>query len=152
MRRKALWKAGFLALALALPAATAARAQVTGLYYQEVAKDDRIYVFNTPEKLHSWEASNDIGTAVTLVGRGPNGETIVAENETALDLYLFKHNLPAYERPTPVPAKAAEYPSSKFGIRVYADASSKENKDQATGIKSSDSGTGVDVKRTYFTF
>ena len=28
----------------------------------------------------------------------------------------------------------------------------KSNKDEATGIKSSDSGVGVDVKRTYFTF
>ncbi len=152
MQRKARLKAGFLALALALSAASVTRAQVTGLYYQEVTKEDRVYVFNTPEKFHSWEQTSDMGIAVTLVGRGPNGETIVAENETALDLYLFKHNLPAYERPTPVPAKAADYPSSKFGIRVYADASSKENKDEATGIKSSDSGTGVDVKRTYFTF
>jgi hypothetical protein len=152
MQRKARLKAGFLALALALSAASVTRAQVTGLYYQEVTKDDRVYVFNTPEKFHSWEQTSDMGIAVTLVGRGPNGETIVAENETALDLYLFKHNLPAYERPTPVPAKAADYPSSKFGIRVYADASSKENKDEATGIKSSDSGVGVDVKRTYFTF
>jgi hypothetical protein len=152
MQRKARLKAGFLALALALSAASVTRAQVTGLYYQEVTKEDRVYVFNTPEKFHSWEQTSDMGIAVTLVGRGPNGETIVAENETALDLYLFKHNLPAYERPTPVPAKAADYPSSKFGIRVYADASSKENKDEATGIKSSDSGVGVDVKRTYFTF
>jgi hypothetical protein len=34
---------------------------------------------------------------------------------------------------------------------VFADASHKENKDQATGAKSSDSGNGVDVKRFYFT-
>ena len=76
MRGKALFKAGLLALALALTAATVTRAQVTGLYYQEVEKDGRIYVFNTPERFHSWEQSNDIGTAVTLVGRGPNGEPI----------------------------------------------------------------------------
>src|SRR3954451_23703752 len=152
MRRTALFKAGLLALVLALTSASVAVAQVTGLYYQEVEKDGRVYVFNPPEKFHSWEASNDMGTAVTLVGRGPNGETIVAENETAMDLYLFKHNLPAYERPTPKPAKPADFPANKFGIRVYADASSKENKDQATGIKSADSGVGVDVKRTYFTF
>ena len=69
-----------------------------------------------------------------------------------MDLYLFKHNLPAYERPTPKAAKAADYPSNKLGIRVYADFSSKSNKDDATGNKSADSGEGVDVKRTYFTF
>lgn len=152
MRGKALFKAGLLALALALTAASVTRAQVTGLYYQEVEKDGRVYVFNTPEKFHSWESSGDMGVAVTLIGRGPNGETIVAENETAMDLYLFKHNLPAYERPTPKPSKAADYPANKFGIRVYADASTKSNKDDATGVKSGDSGTGVDVKRTYFTF
>jgi hypothetical protein len=151
MRGKALFKAGLLTLALALPAATVARAQVTGLYYQEVEKDGRVYVFNTPERFHSWESSNDMGKAVTLTGRGPNGETIVAENETAMDLYLFKHNLPAYDRPTKA-AKTGDYPTNKFGIRVYADATTKSNKDDATGIKSSDSGTGVDVKRTYFTF
>ena len=154
MRRKALFQAGLLALALALSTAAVTRAQVTGLYYQEVekAEDQRVYVFNTPEKYQSWQQTGDMGIAVTLIGRGPNGETIVAENETALDLYLFKHNLPAYDRPTPKPAAAAKYPSSKFGIRVYADASSKTNKDEATGIKSADSGVGVDVKRTYFTF
>jgi hypothetical protein len=154
MSRKALFKAGLLALALALSTAAVTRAQVTGLYYQEVekAEDQRVYVFNTPEKYQSWQQTGDMGIAVTLIGRGPNGETIVAENETALDLYLFKHNLPAYDRPTPKPAKAADYPSNKFGIRVYADASTKTNKDEATGIKSADSGVGVDVKRTYFTF
>ncbi|HEX4961456.1 MAG TPA: carbohydrate porin [Thermoanaerobaculia bacterium] len=152
MRRTALFKAGLLALVLALTAASVATAQVTGLYYQEVEKDGRIYVFNTPERYQSWQSSGDIGTAITLVGRGANGETIVAENETAMDLYLFKHNLPAYDRPTPKAAKAADFPANKFGIRVYADISSKENKDEATGKKSTDSGEGVDVKRTYFTF
>ncbi len=152
MRRKALFKASLLALALALSTAAVTRAQVTGLYYQEVEKDERVYVFNTPEKYQSWQQTSDMGIAVTLIGRGPNGETIVAENETAMDLYLFKHNLPAYDRPTPKPAAASKYPSSKLGIRIYADASSKTNKDEATGIKSADSGAGVDVKRTYFTF
>ena len=87
MHRKALFKAGFLALALALSTAAVTRAQVTGLYYQEVekAEDQRVYVFNTPE-YQSWQQTGDMGIAVTLVGRGPNGETIVAENETALDL------------------------------------------------------------------
>ena len=143
-----------VALALVALTATAALAQVTGLYYVEVPKpeENRIYVFNTPEKYHSWEQSGDMGTAVSLVGAGPNGETIVAENETAMDLYTFKHNLPAYERPTPKAATPAAYPANKFGIRIFADMSNKSNKDEGTGVKSSDSGTGIDVKRTYFTF
>ena len=152
MRRSAKVKAGLLALVLALAAASVAVAQVTSLYYQEVEKDGRIYVFNTPERFASWQQSGDMGTAITLLGRGPNGETIVAENEAAMDLYLFKHNLPAYERPTPKPVTPPAFPANKFGIRVYADASTKSNKDEATGVESNDSGVGVDVKRTYFTF
>ncbi|HEV7667099.1 MAG TPA: carbohydrate porin [Thermoanaerobaculia bacterium] len=151
MRRKSLFRAAALALVLA-SAAVAASAQVTGLYYKEVEKDGRIYVFNTPETLQLWEDSGDMGKSITLIGRGENGETVVAENETAADLYLFRHNLEAYDRPTPKPTPPAAYPSSKFGIRVYADASSRETNDEGTGVKSGDSGVGIDVKRTYFTF
>ncbi len=150
MRKSLLWTAGLM-LAVLLAGALPAGAQITGLYYQEVEKDGRVYVFNTPEKLKDWQASGDMGVAVSLIGRGPNGETIVGENETAVDLYLFKHNLPAYDRPTPKPVAPAAYPKTTVGGRVYADFSSKENKDKATGVKSSDSGIGIDVKRFYFT-
>jgi len=86
--------------------AVPAAAQVGSLYFKEVEKDGRIYVFNTPEKFKLWEASGDMGVSITLIGRGPNGETVVAENETALDLYLFKHGLDAFDRPTPKPTPA----------------------------------------------
>ncbi len=141
--------AGVLA---ALLLAAGAAAQVTGLYYQEVAKDNRIYVFNTSERFKAFEASGEMGTAITLTGRGPGGETVVAENETALDLFLFKHNLPAYDRPAPKSApKAAAFPKTTIGGRFYGDLTSKDIKDEGTGVKSSDSGIGVDVKRFYFT-
>ena len=141
-----------LALVMALLAAPAARAQVAGLYYKEVEKDGRIYIFNTPERYKAFEASGgDMGTNVTLVSRGANGETLVAENDTAMDLYLFKHNLEAYERPTPKTAAPAAYPATKISGRVFADFTTKENKDKASNVKSSDSGVGVDVKRFYFT-
>src|SRR6188474_984020 len=100
MRRVAILLAGLLAVAVMMPP-PAAVGQVMGLYYQETEKDGRVYVFNTPEKYASWQASGDMGIAVTLVGRGPNGETLVGENETAIDLYLFRHNLPGYERTSP---------------------------------------------------
>ncbi len=150
--RRNLFRAAVLALVLG-SAAVAASAQVTGLFYKEVEKDGRIYVFNTPERFKSFEASGgDIGTAITLLDRGEHGETLVGENETAIDLYLFRHNLDAYDRPTPKPVTPPAYPKEKLSIRVYADISSKENKDEGTGTKSSDSGVGVDVKRTYFTY
>src|SRR6185436_3740312 len=98
MPRSARVLTGLLCLITVLVAASAT-AQVMGLYYQEVEKDGRIYVFNTPERYKSWQQSGDMGTAITLPGAGPNGETIVGENETAIDLYTYKHNLPAYDRP-----------------------------------------------------
>lgn len=79
--------------------------QVLSLFYQEVEKDGRVYVFNTPEGFAQWEKTGEMGKSITLIGAGAKGETIVAENETALDLYLFKHGLPGYRRPTPKPEK-----------------------------------------------
>lgn len=114
MLRSARLVAGLFALALML-VASVARAQVTGLYYVEETKDDRIYVFNTPERHAAWKASGEIGVGITLIGRGANGETVVAENETAADLYFFKHNLPGYDRPTPKPASPAYSVSWKDG-------------------------------------
>jgi hypothetical protein len=100
--RKSLLAGGLALCALVVGAATAT-AEITSLYYQEVEKDGRVYVFNTPERYASWTASGEIGTAVTLVGRAEGGKTLVAENETAADLYFFKHDLPGYERATPKP-------------------------------------------------
>lgn len=106
MRRKSLFRAAVLALVMA-SAAVAASAQVTGLFYKEEAKDGRIYVFNTPEVYKRWAEGGEMGISITLVGRGENGETLVAENETAADLYFFRHNLEGYDRPTPKPATPA---------------------------------------------
>ncbi len=95
-------------------------AQVMSLYYQEVTKDGRIYVFNTPERYRSFITTGEMGTAITLIGRGPNGETVVAENDTAVDLFLFKHNLPAYERPVSRPAPpASPFPQVKVGTTMF---------------------------------
>ena len=108
-----------LAIAMLIHAAPVG-AQVKGLYYKEAAKDGRIYVFNTPEKFKLWQASGDMGPSITLIGAGPNGETVVAENETAIDLFTFRHDLPAWERPTPEPPKAApSYPTVKLGALWY---------------------------------
>jgi hypothetical protein len=94
--------------------------QVTSLYYQEVTRDGRIYVFNTPERYKAFTAAGEMGTAITLIGRGPNGETVVAENETAVDLFLFRHNLPAYERPARKPAPPAlPFPQVKVGTTMF---------------------------------
>jgi phosphate-selective porin OprO/OprP len=104
MRKIALLAAG-LCLAATLGAVPSARAQapLMSLYYQEVEKEGRVYVFNTPERFKSFSESGEVGTAITLVGQAEGGKTLIAENETAADLYFFKHNLPGYVRTTPKP-------------------------------------------------
>ena len=87
-------------------------AAAQGLWYKEVEKDGRIYVFNTGVQLEMWQKSGEIGNkAVTMIGQGPNGETVVAENETAIDLYNLKHDRPGYSRPVPKAAAASAPPT-----------------------------------------
>jgi phosphate-selective porin len=81
--------------------AQAALAQ--GSFYREVEKDGRIYVFNNQKQFMDWEKSGEVGVAITLLGYGPNGETMVFDSEEAIHLYNFKHNRPGDPRPQPTP-------------------------------------------------
>ncbi|MDX1999551.1 MAG: porin [Thermoanaerobaculia bacterium] len=133
--RKALVLTFGLALAAVAVMPAPASAQVQGLYYQEVEKDGRVYAFNTPEGFKIWSASGEMGKSITLIGAAEGGKTLVAENETAADLYFFKHNLPGYERPTPPPPKSVEdfitYKDGKLGFKFKAGEVSLSNRVQA---------------------
>ena len=97
---------GAALLGFTLPAAA------QGLWYKEVEKDGRIYVFNSSAQFESWQKSGEIGNkAVTMIAQGPNGETVVAENETAIDLYNLKHDRAGYNRPAPKAAAAGAPPT-----------------------------------------
>jgi len=148
--RKPLIAACLALCALAAGAVATAAQQITTLYYAELEKDGRIYVFNTPEGKASFEQSGEMGKSITLIGKAEGGRTLVAENETAADLYFFKHDLPGYDRPTPEPVKPPKFPATKIQGRFYGDITSKDNR-RDDGVSSSDSGFGVDVKRFYFT-
>jgi phosphate-selective porin OprO/OprP len=102
MRKPIVFAAGLCLLVFGLSASAAAQ-PLMGLYYNEIEKDGRVYVFNTPEAFNAWSTGGEMGKSVTLVGRAEGGKTLVAENETAVDLYMFKHDLPGYDRPTPKP-------------------------------------------------
>ena len=81
-----------LALALflaSLPAAAAAQ----GLFYAEETRDGRIYVFNLAANWERWKQTGESGAGITRPGAGKNGETVVADNETALELFFFKHGI-----------------------------------------------------------
>jgi hypothetical protein len=75
---------------------------VTSVFYREFKKDGRFFVFNNPPAAAAFEQSGETGVGITRVGIGPNGETVFADNETALELFLFKYNLTA-DVPRPKP-------------------------------------------------
>jgi Phosphate-selective porin O and P len=93
-----------IACALALVAVAAASAAAQGLYYKEIAKDGRIYVFNNAANAERFEKSGEMGVGITKPGAGTNGETVVGDNERALQLYFFKHGIsePVPDPPAPV--------------------------------------------------
>ena len=95
-----------LALVMALAmSAIAAGALAQGMYYKEVRKDDRIYVFNNAQEAERFERSGETGRSITRIGAGPNGETVVADSERALELFFFKYGIsePVPQPPPPPP-------------------------------------------------
>jgi phosphate-selective porin OprO and OprP len=95
--RSAVWAlAALLAVSVGLRSAEA-----QGFYYKEIRKDERIYVFNNAEEADRFEKSGEMGRGITRPGAGPNGETVVADSERAMQLFFFKHNI---SEPVPEPA------------------------------------------------
>ena len=91
-----------LCCAAALILFMSASALAQGLYYKEIRKDDRIYVFNIAVNAERFEKSGEMGVGITKPGTGPNGETVVGDNERALQLFYFKHGL-SVAVPDPAP-------------------------------------------------
>jgi phosphate-selective porin OprO/OprP len=91
------------AAAVLLLVATTGTALAQGSFYREVEKDGRIYVFNNQRAFQDWEKSGELGVAITLLGYGPNGETMIFDSEEAIHLYNFKHDRPGDPRPQPTP-------------------------------------------------
>ena len=112
-------RAGILRVAVLLGLAVAGSAAADNLYYKELARDGRIYVFNNPDDAARFEKTGELARAITRVGAGPNGETVVADSERALELYFFKHGV-AEEVPPPPPPKATD-PAWKIHGLVFGD-------------------------------
>src|SRR5262245_50064008 len=102
-----------VALLVGLAAATDARAQV---FYREVEKDGRIYVFAIGKRFDTVDKSGgtEVSQAITRLGYGPKGETVVFDSEDAINLYNFKHNLPGEYFPKPEPKPPSPYPNFKL--------------------------------------
>lgn len=70
-------------------------AAAQGTFYVEEKKDNKIYVFNNMQSYQMWKEGGEMGIAITRIGAGPNGETMVFDSNEAIHLYNFKHDLPA---------------------------------------------------------
>lgn len=130
-----------------LVGATSALAQ--GMYYKEITKDDRIYVFNVPANAERFEKTGEIGTNITMTAAGPNGETVIGDNERALELFFFKHGIsepvpqaPATPPPPPPP------PPYRFTGLVFGDyyAIAKNH------LPAWENQHGLWLRRIYFTY
>jgi phosphate-selective porin OprO/OprP len=92
------WWAVIAILMVAIGSAAPALGQ--GLYYKEIEKDGRIYVFNNAERARLFEQSGEVGVGITKPGAGPKGETVIGDSERALQLFFFKHGI---SEPVPEP-------------------------------------------------
>ena len=72
---------------------------VTSLYYKEIRKDERVLRLQQRRAAGRFEQSGETGIGITKLGAGPNGETVIADNERALELFFFKHGISEKVRP-----------------------------------------------------
>ena len=126
---------------------TSALAQ--GMYYKEIKKDDRIYVFNIAANAEKFEQTGQIGNNITMTAAGPNGETLIGDNETALQLFFFKHNMSEVVpvEPAAPPAAPAAVPY-KFSGLVFGDYYAFTN----SHLPAWENQHGLWLRRIYFTF
>src|SRR5688572_10935832 len=103
MRVTGQWRTWVTVGALLAIVAIAAPALAQGLYYKEIRRDGRIYVFNNAAEAERFEKTGEMGVGMTRPGTGPNGETVVGDNERALQLFYFKHGI-SESVPEPQPA------------------------------------------------
>ena len=111
---------GLLAVAVLAGLSSAANAQ---MFYNEVAKDGRIYVFANGQRFDTFEKTGgaELGVAITRPGYGPNGETVVFDSEDAINLYNYKHGLPGEYFPKPKETPKSPYPSGKIIGLAFGD-------------------------------
>jgi phosphate-selective porin OprO and OprP len=111
LKERLIWLAALFMVVLATPLV-----QAQGFYYKEILKDGRIYVFNIAAEADKFEKTGEMGRAISRPGAGPNGETVIADSERALQLYFFKHGIsePVPE-PTP-PLQRIEWRDGKTRI------------------------------------
>jgi hypothetical protein len=116
-----------IAIVLLLSSALRRGADAQAIFYNEVAKDGRIYVFADWSKydafIKSGSADIDASTAITRPGYGPHGETIVFDSENAVNLYNFKHGLPGehFAKSEEQQKRDSGFPAGKISGLMFGD-------------------------------
>jgi hypothetical protein len=126
--------------------AVAPPALAQGLYYKEIKKDDRVYIFNIAANAERFEKSGEMGVGITKPGVGPNGETVVGDNERALQLFFFKHGISEVVPDPPAPPPPA--PPYKFSGLVFGDYYAFAN----DHLPAFEKQQGFWLRRIYFTY
>lgn len=73
------------------------------LFYHEVDKEGRRYVFANARELEMWRRSGEMGRSKALIGGGPGGSTVVFDGDDAEWQFALRNGRPLPDRP-PGPA------------------------------------------------
>ncbi len=64
------------------------------MFYREIERDGRLYVFALAAALEQWSASGETGRGVIRLGYGPKTETVVFDSDDAVVLFNARHARP----------------------------------------------------------
>jgi hypothetical protein len=144
--------------AAALVAVAPAGADAQTFFYNEVAKDGRIYVFAMPSRYDAFTKTNgeEIGPVIERPGYGPNGETVVFDSVDAINSYNHQHGLPGELFPQSQEVPASKYPSSKISGLMFGDYywyyEWHQDQISSTNPTAVQGQHGVWMRRIYFTY
>lgn len=140
-------------LVCALLLVLAAPAFGQGLYYRELPRDGKIYVFNSASQFEAFQKGTLPAKPIERLGWGPAGETVMFDSVDALNLFAFKYGK-APESPVaaaPAPAKPAEkqwFEKTKVSGYLFGDAyAALQHHDRSV-----EGQTGFWFRRAYLTF
>jgi len=153
---------GLLAMValFAIVLTASAQTPAPAFFYMEVPKDGRIYVFADPDIYKGFSETGTLGTGMSRIGEGPNGETLMFDSEAAFHLYRFKHNLPDEVIPhaPPAPPKEPEKSPWKFSGLMFGDYFYNTSRDPNIALlpnvatPGAEKLNGFQFRRIYFTF
>jgi hypothetical protein len=119
LKFRAAW---IIAAACALNSLLVTGVSAQTFFYNEVAKDGRIYVFAVAVRYDEFtKTGTQAGPVIERQGYGPAGETVVFDSQDAVNLYNFKHGLPGENFPKSKEDGDSDFPSHKFSGLMFGD-------------------------------